>query len=87
MEETSVSSIQVAESFSRLRRIEPLYDYNYRHFHPKYFVREAKRTLTNRGVQPGQPAPDFELPDSAGNRVRLSNLRGRPVLLTFGSYT
>jgi peroxiredoxin len=29
------------------------------------------------------PAPDFELPDQNGNSVRLSNLRGKNVLLIF----
>lgn len=31
----------------------------------------------------GAPAPDFELPDQHGSAVRLSSLRGRPVLLAF----
>ena len=31
----------------------------------------------------GEPAPDFELTDRAGARHRLSDLRGRPVLLAF----
>jgi peroxiredoxin Q/BCP len=31
----------------------------------------------------GDPAPDFELPDHDGNSVRLSDLRGRPVVLYF----
>lgn len=36
----------------------------------------------------GDAAPDFNLPrsDKSGN-VRLSSLRGRPVVLVFGSYT
>ena len=34
-------------------------------------------------LQPGEPAPDFELPDTQGRLVRLSGLRGRPVLLAF----
>jgi AhpC/TSA family len=42
----------------------------------------------NGDVDAGQRAPDFDLPtlDKSG-RVRLSDLRGRPVLLVFGSYT
>ena len=31
----------------------------------------------------GDLAPDFELEDVSGKRVRLSDLRGKPVLLAF----
>jgi len=34
-------------------------------------------------ITPGEPAPDFELEDVQGNRIRLSELRGRPVVLSF----
>jgi peroxiredoxin Q/BCP len=34
-------------------------------------------------VRPGDLAPDFTLPDQHGNPVRLSDLRGRPVVLYF----
>jgi peroxiredoxin Q/BCP len=34
-------------------------------------------------VEEGTPAPDFELPDDSGNTVRLSGLRGRPVVVYF----
>ncbi|HWE07744.1 MAG TPA: thioredoxin-dependent thiol peroxidase [Solirubrobacteraceae bacterium] len=34
-------------------------------------------------IEPGQPAPDFELPDQNGERVRLSDLRGKTVVLFF----
>jgi peroxiredoxin Q/BCP len=34
-------------------------------------------------LEEGQPAPDFELASDAGGRVRLSDLRGRPVVLYF----
>ena len=34
-------------------------------------------------IEPGQPAPDFELPDQDGDPVRLSDLRGRKVVLYF----
>ena len=34
-------------------------------------------------MKEGDEAPDFELPDQDGNPVRLSGLRGRPVVLYF----
>jgi thioredoxin-dependent peroxiredoxin len=34
-------------------------------------------------IEEGLPAPDFELATDVGERVRLSELRGRPVVLYF----
>jgi peroxiredoxin Q/BCP len=34
-------------------------------------------------VEEGQQAPDFELASDTGERVRLSNLKGRTVVLYF----
>jgi peroxiredoxin Q/BCP len=34
-------------------------------------------------IDEGTPAPDFELMSDAGTRVRLSDFRGRPVVLYF----
>ena len=34
-------------------------------------------------IEQGRPAPDFELPDQDGTHVRLSELRGLPVVLYF----
>jgi peroxiredoxin Q/BCP len=34
-------------------------------------------------IEQGQVAPDFELPDQDGNPVRLSELRGSPVVVYF----
>lgn len=36
-------------------------------------------------VEEGKPAPDFELPSDEGEPVRLSSLRGKPVVLYFYS--
>jgi thioredoxin-dependent peroxiredoxin len=34
-------------------------------------------------VEEGKPAPDFELTSDAGERVKLSDLRGKPVVVYF----
>jgi len=34
-------------------------------------------------LQPGTVAPDFDLPTRIGHSVKLSNLRGKPVVLIF----
>ncbi len=34
-------------------------------------------------IEPGQRAPDFELPDQDGSTVKLSDLRGQPVVVYF----
>src|SRR6185436_3492414 len=34
-------------------------------------------------IQAGEKAPEFELPDQDGETVRLSDFRGRPVVLYF----
>lgn len=45
-------------------------------------IREEYPRMSNL-ITPGDPAPDFEAEDVEGHRVRLSQFRGRPVLLTF----
>lgn len=56
-------------------------------FHARQKARQAKVP------QPGTPAPDFEIEvmdrerKRNGETIRLSNLRGKPVGLLFGSYT
>ena len=34
-------------------------------------------------IEPGTPAPDFELPDQDGNIVKLEDLRGQTTVLVF----
>lgn len=43
----------------------------------------ARTTLRAVRLSPGDMAPDFALPDADGNVVRLSDLRGRKVVLYF----
>ena len=38
-------------------------------------------------VRTGVRAPDFTLPDLDGGEVTLSELRGQPVMIEFGSIT
>lgn len=62
-------------------------DYNYERYQSRHLVEEVQRALTGAGVHPGREAPDFELESTEGERVRLSSLRGRPVVLRFVSIT
>lgn len=62
-------------------------EYNYEHFRTKHYLLDAQGTKEARGITPGEEAPDWELPDVRGGTVRLSDLRGAPVLLHFGSIT
>ena len=34
-------------------------------------------------VAEGEPAPDFELTSDSGGQVKLSDLRGKPIVLYF----
>ena len=60
---------------------------NYAHYERKHQLADFTRTWRGQGMQPGEEAPDFELESAGGARIRLSALRGRPVLLHFGSFT
>ncbi len=62
-------------------------EYNYEHFRTKHFVADLRRLVRGEGVRPGEEAPDFELESTKGERVRLSALRGKPVVLRFASFT
>jgi hypothetical protein len=66
---------------------QPVDEYNFEHFRTRHLLQDVVGTVEKRGIQPGDPAPDFELPQADGGTVRLSNLRGRPTLLHFGSFT
>lgn len=61
--------------------------YNFQHFRTKHLVEDAQRTIHKHGVPPGEFAPDFERLSVGGDPVRLSDWRGKPVLLHFGSYS
>lgn len=65
----------------------PPEEYNFEHFRTRHLMYDVTGTVKERGVPPGEMAPDFELPQANGEPVRLSRLRGRPTLLHFGSFT
>lgn len=65
----------------------PLDEYNFEHFRTRHLMYDVAGTLKTRGIQPGETAPEFVLPRVGGGLTRLSDLRGRPTLLHFGSYT
>lgn len=62
-------------------------DYNFDHFRTIHLLRDGRRTIADHGILPGDTAPDFELPRADGGTLRLSDLRGQPVILHFGSYS
>jgi len=39
--------------------------------------------VSNQMLEEGQPAPDFELTSDSGEHVKLSNFRGKPIVLYF----
>ncbi len=75
----------VAELFDKMIDRQDIDEYNYDHFLRPYAMMDARRTMAGKGIGPGCPVPDFELEDTDGNRIRLGDLRGKPVLLRFGS--
>ena len=66
---------------------QQLNEYNYEHFRPKHLLADLWKTIRGEGLQPGAQAPDFEMETTEGDWVRLSEMRGRPVVLRFGSFT
>lgn len=78
---------EVAERFDRLDGRLSTADYNFKHFRAEHLLADAKATWEGRGIPPGEHAPDFDLPLVGGSSIRLADLRGKPVLLHFGSFT
>jgi peroxiredoxin len=64
-------------------RLDPSEHFDYAHFRMRHMLAELLRP----GLPPGSEAPDFELSSTDGVPLRLSALRGWPVLLHFVSYT
>ena len=81
------AELDAAARFAQLPAAEPLGEYNFEHFTTKHLVRDARRTVQIAGIKPGERAPDFVLPSAGGGTLRLADLRGRPVVLHFGSFS
>jgi len=47
------------------------------------FLIDGARGRGETMLKPGDEAPDFDMPDQNGRRVRLSALRGKTVVLWF----
>ena len=78
--------MRVAGPSLKLRGMSVTTEYNYTSFSFALEQTELDRWL-RAGPRAGELAPDFELEDLDGHRVRLSSLRDRPAVLEFGSYT
>lgn len=73
------------ETFVQLPKVMGPGEYNYSHFTIKHLIQDGRRTVQEKGIEPGAMAPDFDLFRVGGGTIRLSELRGEPVLLHFGS--
>jgi peroxiredoxin len=60
--------------------------YNYDHYSFVLETAEGERWVAQAPAL-GEVGPDFELSDVTGRSYRLSDLRERPVVIEFGSYT
>jgi hypothetical protein len=77
----------IEERFATLDKKLDTDNYNLKHFRTIHIIRDGAATVVGHGLKPGEEAPDFVLPRADGGEFRLSNLRGKPVLLRFGSGT
>jgi hypothetical protein len=70
---------------SRVSNLVAAQPYNYDTFR-RHMVKEDMQF--RGGPEPGQPAPDFDLPTVDGHRFRLREYQGKqPVLIEFSSIT
>lgn len=67
-----------------MKEIEPLFDaFTANVKASKYGKQIADKFVSIKAIQPGQPAPDFSLTDIDGKNMKLSDFRGKWVLLDF----
>jgi hypothetical protein len=77
----------VTQHLNALEPAESAERYNYGHFRPRLVAGEVVKTVAARGIAPGEPAPDFELPMVGGGTWRLARHLNPPILLRFGSFS
>ncbi len=82
-----MSTTEIQSRLASMPDAQNVHDYNFEHFRTKHLLADMKASAEKRGIAAGQLAPDFELNRVGGGSLRLSDLRGRPVLLHFGSFT
>ena len=80
-------NVEIQRKFDALDQRKKEEDYNFEHFKTSILLEDGKRTVEARGILPGELAPDFELPEVGGGSLRLSELRGQPTILHFGSFS
>jgi cytochrome oxidase Cu insertion factor (SCO1/SenC/PrrC family) len=78
---------EIERRFNALEKRDKEEDYNFKHFTTSLLLEDGRRTVEARGILPGELAPDFELPQVGGETLRLSDLRGQPTILHFGSFS
>lgn len=78
---------EIERRFDALEEKKKTEDYNFAHFKTSILLEDGLRTVEARGILPGELAPDFELLQVGGETLRLSDLRGRPTILHFGSFS
>ena len=78
---------EIERRFNALEKKDKEEDYNFKHFTTSLLLEDGRRTVEARGILPGELAPDFELTEVGGGSLRLSELRGQPTILHFGSFS
>ena len=58
-------------------------EYNYHTWTPSVGAFNALKEMSHAGDM----APDFTLPDLEGKQLRLSDLKGKPIVIEFGAIT
>lgn len=75
-EDYAVADLITPEAYDNI--LAPLYT-----VYKDRLYKQYQHELQKQEVGEGKPAPDFSLPDSLGNMISLSSLRGKYVMLDF----